>query len=117
MTLQWTQEESAVFDALEVPNDRRGSTYLVAFLSCWLCTFALVVDEKGFIHPGTFEAASKMVVGCTFNLVVPVLASIYQCLSGISNATKPSNSMSFFPAHYLYGTGSSSSRSLNGTLL
>ena len=102
MTLQWTQEESAVFDAFEVPDDRRGNTYLAAFLSCWLCTFALLEDEKGFICPGTFEVASNMAAGCTFSLVVPVLASIYQGLSGIFSATKPSNSMSLFPAHYLY---------------
>ena len=49
MTLQWTQEESVVFDALEVADDRRRSTYLAAFLSCWLCTFALLKDEKGLI--------------------------------------------------------------------
>jgi len=46
MILQWTQEESTVFDALEVPDDRRGSTYLAAFLSCWWRTFALPEDEK-----------------------------------------------------------------------
>jgi len=62
MTLQWTQEESVVFDALKVPDDRRGSTFLAAFLSCWLCTFVLPEDEKGFIHPGTFEVTSNMVV-------------------------------------------------------
>ena len=60
MTLQRTQEESVVFDALEVPGDTRGRTYLAAFLSCWLCTFALLDDEKGFIRPGTFEVASNM---------------------------------------------------------
>ena len=60
MTLQWTQEESSVFDALEVPDDRRGSTYLAAFLSCQLSTFAFPKDEKGFIRLGTFEVASNM---------------------------------------------------------
>jgi len=68
-----------------------------------LCTFALPEDEKGFIRPGTFEAASKMVAGCTFSLVVPVPAGIYRGLNGIFSATKPLNSMSFFPSHYLYG--------------
>jgi len=96
MTLQWTQEESTVFDALEVPDDRRGNTYLAAFLSCWLCTFDLPEDEKGFIRLGTFEVASKMAVGCTFSLTVPVLASIYQGLNGIFRATKPSSSYHSF---------------------
>jgi len=76
MTLQWIQEESEVFDALEVPANERGSTYLAAFLSCCLCTFALPEDEKGFIRPNTFEVASNMAVGCTFNLAVPVSISI-----------------------------------------
>jgi len=44
-----------------------------------------------------------MAIGCTFSLVVPVLASIYCGLNGISSASKPSNSISFFPAHYVYG--------------
>jgi len=102
LTLQWTQEESVVFHAFEIPDDRRGNTYLAAFLSCWLCTFALAEDEKVFIHPGTFEAASKMAARCTFSLAVPLLASIYRGLSGIFSATKHPNTMSFFPPHYLY---------------
>jgi len=127
MTLQWTEEESTVFDALEVPDDRRGSTYLAAFLSWWLCTFALPEDEKGFICPGTFEAASKMAAGCTFSLAVLVLASIYRALNGIFSVTT-SNSMfilsyslsvwlAFLLLQHPLCTGSSSSRSFNGALL
>ena len=44
-----------------------------------------------------------MVVGCTYSLAVSVLARIYRGLNGIFSVGKPSNSMSFFPAHYLYG--------------
>ena len=102
MTLWWTQEESTVFDTLEIPIDRRQSTYVATFLSYWLCIFALPEDEKGFIHPGIFEVASNMAVGCTYSFAVPELASIYRGLSGIFSAGKSSNSMSFFPAHYLY---------------
>jgi len=83
MALQRTREESAVFNALEIPIDKRESTYLAAFLSCWLCIFALPEDEKGFIHPGTFEVASNMAIGCTYSLAVLVLASIYRGLDGI----------------------------------
>jgi len=60
-------------------------------------------DEKGFIRPGTFEVASNMAVGCTFNIIVPVLPSIYRGLSDIFSAAQPSNSKSFFRAHYIYG--------------
>jgi len=88
---------------LEIPINRRENTYVAAFLSCWLCIFALPKDEKGFICPGTFEVASNMAGRCTYDLAEPVLASIYRDLSGIFSAEKPSNSMSFFPAHYLSG--------------
>ena len=47
--------------------------------------------------------ASNNALGCKYSLAVPVLASIYRGLGGIFSAGKPSNSMSFFPAHYLYG--------------
>jgi len=103
MTLQWTREESVVFDTLEIPNDTRESTYLFGFLSYWLCTFALLKDEKGLIHPGIFKVASNMAVGCTFSLTALVLASIYHSLNSIFSVTKPLNSMSFFHACYLYG--------------
>ena len=45
-----------------IPDNRGGITYLAAFLSYWLCNFALPEDEKGFICPGTFEVASNMTV-------------------------------------------------------
>jgi len=102
-TLQRTREKSALFDTFEVPNDRREITYLTTYLSCWLCTFVLTEDEKRFMRPRTFEVASNVVVGCTFSLIVPVLASIYRGLNSISSASKPSNSISFFPADYVYG--------------
>ena len=65
--------------------------------------FVLLEDEKGCICPGTFELASNVAAGCTFSLLVPVLTSIYRGLNDISNASKPSNSMSFILAHYVYG--------------
>jgi len=44
-----------------------------------------------------------MATGCTFSLAMPMLVIIYRGLSGIFSVTKPSNSMSFFPAYYPYG--------------
>jgi len=32
MILKWTREELVVFDTLEVPNERRESSYLAVFL-------------------------------------------------------------------------------------
>jgi len=89
MTLRWTRQECAVFDTLEIPINRRESTYLAAFFFPYcLCIFALPEDEKGFIRPGTFEAASNMAVGCTYGLAVLVFASIYRGLSGVFSAKK-----------------------------
>jgi len=74
---------------------------LFSLVGCVLLLSLKMRKDSFVLAP--FEAASKMEAGCTFSLAVLVLASIYQGLSGISNATKPSNSMSFFPTHYLYG--------------
>jgi len=84
-------------------GEERESTYLVAYLSCWLCVFALLETGDRLIRPETFKTASLMASGCTFGLVVPVLASLYRGLNGIAHAAKPSYSRSFFTCHYLYG--------------
>jgi len=44
-----------------------------------------------------------MASGTIFNLAVPMLASIYHGLNGLTTATKPYHSRSFFPWHYLHG--------------
>lgn len=99
----WSREELEVFKSLGVPKERRESTYLAAYLSCWLCVFALPETGEKIIRPGTFEAASLMASGTTFSLAIPVLASIYHGLNGLTMAAKPSHSRSFFPWHYLNG--------------
>jgi len=53
----------AVINALEILIDRREGTYVAAFLSCWLCIFALSEDEKRFIRLATFKVASNITVG------------------------------------------------------
>ena len=73
------------------------------FRLCWLCTFAIPEEEKGFNRPSTFKVASNIVVRYTFSLVVPMFAGIYYGLNDISSVSKPANSMSFFPTYYLYG--------------
>ncbi|KAJ8431985.1 hypothetical protein Cgig2_005914 [Carnegiea gigantea] len=49
-----------VFDELGVPKGERTETFLAAFLSCWLCLFALLIRDAGCIRPGTFSVASSM---------------------------------------------------------
>ena len=100
----WSQDELDVFRGLGVPKEKRESTYLAAYLSCWLCVFALPETKDWLIHPETFETASLMASGCKFSLAlaVPVLASLYHGLNGIAYAVKPSYSRSFFSCHYLF---------------
>ena len=84
-----------VFRSLEVPKEKRENTYIPTFLSCWLCAFVLPKTEEKFIRPGTFEVASLMTSGITFSLAIPMLASIYCGLNGITKVAKPSHC---FPA-------------------
>ena len=52
---------------------------------------------------GVFKVASRMVQGETFNISIPVLANIYNCLNEITCSSKPRTNASIFPIHYLYG--------------
>ena len=91
-----------VFRSLGVPKEKRESTYLAAFLSCWLCAFVLPETGEKFIHPRTCEVTSLMASGTTFSLAIHVLANIYRGLNGITKTAKPSHSRSFFSRHYLH---------------
>jgi len=65
-------ESYAVFDELGMPKGERTETFLVAFLSCWLSLFILLVRDAGCIHPGTFVVASSMEGGqayCLFSAI------------------------------------------------
>lgn len=54
-------------------------TYLVVFLSCWLCVFVFL-DKQASLRPEVFKDASLMAEGHTFGVVVPILANIYSGL-------------------------------------
>ncbi|KAL2922485.1 Tropomyosin [Bienertia sinuspersici] len=100
----WTQGESALFDSLGIFGEsRRQTTYVAAFLSCWLCAFVLPENDQRLIRPSTFEMATLMARGQTFSLAIPVLASIYRGLNVISRSSKPAYSGASFPTHYVYG--------------
>jgi len=49
----WT-ESHVIFDELGVPKCERTETFLMAFLSCWLCLFIIPLRYAGCIRPGTF---------------------------------------------------------------
>ncbi|KAL2933916.1 GATA transcription factor 14 [Bienertia sinuspersici] len=100
----WIRGESALFDSLGVfGENRRQTTYVAAFLSCWLCAFVLPENDERLIRPSTFEIATLMAQGQTFSLAIPVLASIYRGLNIISRSPKPAYSGASFPTHYVYG--------------
>ncbi|KAL2904848.1 polyprotein [Bienertia sinuspersici] len=100
----WTRGESALFDSLGIfGENKRQTTYVATFLSCWLCAFVLPENYSRIIRPGTFEIATLMARGQTFSLTIPVLASIYCGLNIISRSSKPAYSGASFPTHYVYG--------------
>ncbi|KAL2930495.1 Serine/threonine-protein phosphatase 7 long form-like protein [Bienertia sinuspersici] len=60
----WTRGESALFDSLGIFGEsRRQTTYVAAFLSCWLCAFVLPENDERLIRPSTFEMATLMARG------------------------------------------------------
>ena len=72
----WSSKENMLFAELGIRNDLKDETYLVAFLSCWLCLFVFL--QKGsFLRLGVFMAASLMATGAIYSLTVLVLANIY----------------------------------------
>ncbi|KAL2902555.1 Protein MAIN-LIKE 2 [Bienertia sinuspersici] len=101
---KWSTKELHLFNSLGIEVEgKRETTYVAAFLSCWLCVFVLPENEDRLIRLGTFEVAVLMARGETFSLAIPVLASIYRGLNVISRSPNPSYSGAYFPAHYLYG--------------
>ncbi|KAL2905019.1 Zona pellucida sperm-binding protein 3 receptor [Bienertia sinuspersici] len=102
--LEWSTKELHLFNSLGIEVEgRKETTYVAAFLSCWLCVFVLLQNEERLIRPGTFEITLLMARGETFSLPIPVLARIYRGLNVISRSPNPSYSGADFAAHYLYG--------------
>ncbi|XP_050215878.1 uncharacterized protein LOC126666979 [Mercurialis annua] len=91
------------FSNLHVKVSDREEVYLAAFISCWLCKFVLPGRDAGLIRPSTFKVASMMATSRRFCLAVPVLASIYHGLRGISTASDFKTCAVSFPTHYVYG--------------
>ena len=90
------------FVDLQVPNELRKETYLVALLSCWLCAFVFPLKNLYNIRPGTFKVASLMANGRVFSLAASVLASIYRGLTMISKSPVSRKTDDGFAIHYVY---------------
>ena len=86
------------FDSSEFSN-----IYTAAFLTLWICCFA-IVGGGPYTRPGVLVTASWMTLGRQFALAQPALCSLYYSLRLIS--TKPINPASLrrvWPIHYLIG--------------
>ena len=93
-----------LFDLLGVKDrDLQEELYLAAFLSCWLCKFALPRLPPHLIRPSIFKIASIMATGDVFCLAIPVLTSIYHGHHQISTSTNLKDVEACFPMHYTYG--------------
>ena len=95
--------ELKAFDELGVTSEHVEESYLVVLLACWLCKFVFPKDNVSFIHPGVFKVASKIAIGESFNLAIPVLANIYNGLSIVSNSASTEDCVTVLPYHYVYG--------------
>ncbi|KAL3522537.1 hypothetical protein ACH5RR_015371 [Cinchona calisaya] len=84
----WSEEKHGAFVELGVGDVYREESYLTALISCWICIFPLTIREIGLIRLGTFVIASLIAEGIRVCLVVPMLASIYHGLNGISNSSQ-----------------------------
>ena len=54
-----TSKELEVFEDLQVADEDVESTYLAAFLACWLCLFVLPEDDTGLIRPAVLKVVRK----------------------------------------------------------
>lgn len=97
----WSTRDMSTFRALGVPEHLWNEVYLAAFLSCWLCVFALPSEETHMIRPSTFRVASVIASGKQICLALPVIASIYKGLNEIASSRTPGKSNFHFPAHYV----------------
>ncbi|KAM1119574.1 hypothetical protein ACFX2B_043138 [Malus domestica] len=98
-----TSAELKAFEDCGVASEHLEESYLAALLACWLCKFVFPKDDVNFIRPGVFKVASKMAVGESFSLAIPVLANIYDGLNVISNLANTEDRAAVLPYHYVYG--------------
>lgn len=97
------KRENDPFVTLNIPEGLIEGTYLASLIACWLCSFVLPTEAVCLIRLAMFVAASKLAHGECLNLAIPVLASIYWGLNGISMARSLNKLEVIFPIHYVYG--------------
>ncbi|KAM1405247.1 hypothetical protein ACFX2F_000098 [Malus domestica] len=96
-TERCTPAELKAFEDLSVASEHLEESYLAAFLACWLCKFVFPKDNVNFVRPGVFKVASKMAVGESFSLAIPVLANIYNGLGVVLNLASTEGRVAVLP--------------------
>ncbi|KAL0401818.1 UNVERIFIED_CONTAM: hypothetical protein Slati_4211700 [Sesamum latifolium] len=99
---RWSTAEEALFEGLCIKGNFKEEVYLVAYLACWLCTFVLPGMDVNSIRSSTFQMASMMASDRRVNLVILLLASIYEGLNTITTSSRPARRSPSFPIHFVY---------------
>ncbi|KAM0978606.1 hypothetical protein FF1_014548 [Malus domestica] len=102
-TRRRSSDELRAFEDLGIAPEHVEESYLAAFLACWLCKFVFPAGDVNLVRPGVFKVASKMAAGESFSLAIPVLASIYNGLSMVSDSASTEDRAAVLPYHYVYG--------------
>ncbi|KAL0373970.1 UNVERIFIED_CONTAM: hypothetical protein Sradi_3312700 [Sesamum radiatum] len=99
---RWSTADEALFAKLCIEGSLKEEVYIAAYLACWLCTFVLPGKDVNSIRPSTFKMASIMKSGRRVNLVILVLASIYDDLNTIVTSSRPACTGPSFHVHFVY---------------
>jgi hypothetical protein len=84
-------------------HDVDRETYLIAFISWWICYFMLPNSPVYTIWPSMFVMASLIAHGDRISLVVPVLANIYRALHVLTSSRSPSHCQELIIWHLISG--------------
>ncbi|MQL68421.1 hypothetical protein Taro_000670 [Colocasia esculenta] len=76
-------------------------THLAAYLSYWLCTFAMPFGEESLLRPEVIYPACRLACGCRLALAPAALACIYHSFGTLSAHDQPWDSTTLMATHYI----------------
>ncbi|MQL96552.1 hypothetical protein Taro_029230 [Colocasia esculenta] len=76
-------------------------THLAAYLSYWLCTFAMPFGEESLLRPEVIYPACRLACGCRLALAPAALACIYHSFGTLSAHDQPRDSTTLMATHYI----------------
>ncbi|KAL0329262.1 UNVERIFIED_CONTAM: hypothetical protein Sradi_4912900 [Sesamum radiatum] len=92
---RWSTAEGALFAKLCIEGSLKEEAYIATYLAYWLCAFIFPSKDVNSIRPSTSKMASMMPSGRQVNLVIPILASIYEDLITIKTSPRLAYSISY----------------------